>query len=84
MSRDAAVAAACDAVRKNLAQFDSIKLDQKSHRCVADLDQTDDWSATADGISCFPWGGALISLEFDGKGGRLKRIAAYCRNTFDL
>jgi ABC-type sugar transport system substrate-binding protein len=89
MDHDAAIAAACDAVRKREAGIEGFSVGHDGRCAVADWIRNGRyaastmWGAKADGFWCLPWGSANIYLDINEKDGRLERIAAYCQNTID-
>jgi hypothetical protein len=89
MAHEAALSAACDAVRSRQAKIDGFSIAPDGRCSVADWIRKPSyaayslWSARADGFWCLPWGGAVVYLDVSEKDGHLERIAAYCQNTFD-
>jgi hypothetical protein len=88
MDHDAAIAAACDAVRNRHVSIGGFSTARDGHCAVDDGERASSqgfdtaWFARSEGFWCLG-GGAFVALDINKKDGRLERIAAYCQNTFD-
>src|SRR3569623_811117 len=84
MNSAAAIKAGCDAAVRNHVKMGGFSLGTSTRRCALDRRWLRDsmWFAESPEFWCLN-GGAFVSLAFDKKTDHLKRIAAYCKDTFD-